>query len=179
MGSKEVKIEKHLSTEDTGSFLCTLADILTGRSHGEDSSPGIDLQDFKKIKMDLRKEGELLSLKLKVKYSSPVLESGAEDTGAPMKYKSLKKQIKSTFKTIKASIEGGSLPGADVVETFMQQAELMVSYTARGYGDEYYDEFMNLCRKFRQVFEDGDLDKLVTAYNALDARKALCHDKYD
>jgi XXXCH domain-containing protein len=179
MGSKEVKIEKQLSVEDTGSFLQTLADALVAEPKVDLSSYGIDLHDFKKIKMDLKKEGDLFGLKLKVKYSTPVLDGTREDAAAPMKYKTLKKQMKNSFKTLKTSIEGGSLPDKKTVEMFMQQAEMMVSFTDSGYGDEYYDEFIKLCHEFKQTFVDGDFDKIVTAFNGIDARKALCHDKYD
>ena len=179
MGSKEVKIEKILSVADADSFLHTLADTLAGKPGGDLSSHGIDLQDFKKIKMDLKKDGDQFGLKMKVKYSTPVLGSVAEDAGGPMKYKTLKKQMKSTFKTMKTSIESGSLPSPEVVDTFMQEAVLMVSFTGSGYGDEYYDEFIKLCHNFKQIFDSGEIDKLGAAFNALDARKALCHEKYD
>jgi XXXCH domain-containing protein len=179
MGSKEIKMEKQLSGADSEVFFKNLADALAGKPEVDLSALGFDLQNFKKIKMDLKKDGEQLGLKLKIKFSSPETESGIEDTSAPLKYKTLKKQMKNTFKNLKASIESGSLPEPEVVETFMQQAELMVSFTDKGYGDEYYEEFIQLCHDLKQAFEAGELEPLVTAYNCIDARKALCHDKYD
>jgi XXXCH domain-containing protein len=179
MGSREVKIEKQLTVQDTENFLRNLADGLTGKAEGDLSSYGIDLQDFKKIRLSLKQEAEQFGLKVKVKYKSPTPEGTPEETGIPVKYKSLKKQIKKTFKDIKTSLDAGNLPTPATVETFMAEAEMMVSFTDRGYGDEYYGEFMQMCNDFKQAFEAGDPDLLLTAYNCIDARKALCHDKYD
>ena len=180
MGSKEVKIEKQFSPADTGAFLKTLADGLAGKPEGDLSPYGIDLQDCKKIKVDIKPEGEIFNLKLKVKHRSPAQGTTADEGSAgPMKYKTLKKQMKSTFKSLKTSLEAGTLPPKETVETFMQQAVMMVSYKDQGYGDEYYDEFMKFCNDLKQAFDAGDMEQLVTAYNCVDARKALCHDKYD
>lgn len=179
MGSKEVKVEKQLAAKDAYSFLKNLADNLPGKTEGALSPFSIDLQDFKKIKMDLKKDGDQYSLKLKVKYSSPETESGTEDLGSPIKYSTLKKQMKNTFKTLKTSIADGNMPERTIVDTFMEQAGLMVSFTDSGYGDEYYEEFMKLCHEFKHIFDAGNFEPLVGAFNAIDARKALCHDKYD
>jgi len=179
MGSKEVKIDKQLSFADTDNFLKTLGDALAGRPAVDPSALGFDLQDFKKIKMDLKQEGNLCCLKIKVKYTSPASGSSSEDATGQKKYKTLKKQMKASFKVLKTAMEAGSLPSAETVGAFMEQAGLMISYTDRGYGDEYYDEFMKLCSDFKEIFDAGDLQQLTEAFNAIDARKALCHDKYD
>ena len=180
MSSKEVKIEKQLSIVETDTFLKSLADALSGKPHRDLTSYGIDLQDFKKIKMDIKKESSQFNIKLKVKYGLPVHEKSMEDDiEGPLKYKTLKKEMKNTFKTLKASIETGNLPEAETVGVFLKQAELMVSYTGKGYGDEYYDEFIKLCQQFKEAFDSGEIALLLSAYNAVDARKALCHDKYD
>lgn len=179
MSSKEIKIVKQLAAEGAGSFIKSIADILGDNPEGDPSFYGVDLQDYRKIKMDLKREGDQFTLKIKIKYSAPIPGSSEEDTGTPMKYKELKKQMKSTFKALKDSIAVGKMPGRDVVDTFMEQAEMMVSFTGRGYGDEYYEEFKKLCHDFKQISNSGDLVALIAAFNAIDARKALCHEKYD
>jgi XXXCH domain-containing protein len=180
MGSREIKIEKQLSAADFENFSKDLASALLGKPEDYLSSEGINLKDYKKIRLDIKSEADLFAIKLKIKYKTPTIEEKiGDDSRGPVKYKTLKKQMKSTFKSIKSSLAAGTLPNKETVDSFMREAEMMVSYTNRGYGDEYYEEFIQFCQEFKQIFDTEDIDKLLAAYNAIDARKALCHDKYD
>lgn len=179
MDKKEVKIEKHLAAGEAAGFLHSLAEALTEKPAKNIYYDGVQLQGLKKVKMHLKKDGDLFSLKLKFKYSAPSDEKKSGLTKKPAEYKTLKKEINKSFKSLKASIDKGSMPAAQTVDTFIQQAEHMVTFKNLGYGDEYFEDFIRLCHEFKKTYQTGNIESLVRAYNNIDARKALCHDKYD
>ncbi|MBU0481300.1 MAG: GAK system XXXCH domain-containing protein [Proteobacteria bacterium] len=178
MGSREMIFEKLLDLEEVGKLLHKLADTIEGKPDIDISSYDIDLEDFKKIKIQLKKSGPQLQVKVKIK-SRETLVGDNEDVVAPVKYKTIKKQMKTTFSAMKSSIENNEIPHRYTVERFLDQAKTMISFTNQGYGDEYYEEFMKLCCELKNNHDTGNLELFVTTLHAIESRKTLCHDKYD
>ena len=86
---------------------------------------------------------------------------------AEQKYRPLKKRIKRSFKKLKESLKRNELPPRGLVDDFMAEASVMVSYP--GFGDEHYQDFSDACAALRKAREVGDLDlfseKLAIPFN--------------
>ncbi len=81
--------------------------------------------------------------------------------------------MKSSFKTIFKSIHAGSLPTAEVMDEFMADSRLMVSY--EGYGDEYYNEYITACEDFQKAIDAGNIEAAHKACDELNSIVAHCH----
>lgn len=170
-----MKIKKSVDQNELADFLVSLADGI--RNGGKDELAGIE--DFGKIKIEIKNEFGQISLKAKVKPSRPTgAEEGCE-TSAPgkPKYKHLKKRMKSTFKLLVKMIHDGEVPPAEAVELFLDDSKLMVSYP--GYGDEYYESYTKACDAFKDAFVAGDVAKMHETIDVLVHEKSRCHAKYD
>lgn len=95
---------------------------------------------------------------------------------ADQKYRPLKKLIKKNFKSISASGSDGRLPSALVMEDFMAQAKVMVSYP--GFGDERYSIFMAACDGLYEAFIRKDLALFAERLALLSSTKKECHHRY-
>lgn len=103
-------------------------------------------------------------------------EAGVDENGKP-RYSVLKKRMRSSFKMLLKMIHESQMPPAEVVKSFLEDSALMVTYP--GYGDEFYDQYTEVCEQFRTAYEAQDMDAMHTAIDALIHEKSRCHAKYD
>ena len=147
----------------------------------------IDLEGFKSFKLSFkRSEDGLQSVKVAIKYPKPQYfgasppagaEAGQETSATAFpKYKSLKKHMKQTFKSIGTALSAGQMPPALEARSFIADSLLMVEY--QGKGDEFYDAYREQTRAFEAALAAADLDALQAAYEALARTKRDCHSRH-
>lgn len=184
MKQKELKIEEHLAKHEVTALLRAIADAVEHDDHEALARFGSDLHESKKNEMSHKQGGIHLSLRLKIKSGD---EEGApvpEKTAAPMArnenhgpdFNNLKKRMKMDFTVLVASLKGDTLPPAATVNSFLADAELMVSH--RGYGDEYYDTFIRDCRALRIAVQRVDANACRDALQDISNRMRECHKRY-
>lgn len=179
------KIERMMSSEELPDFFRKMASAIENGASDETAYLAA-IEGFEKLKIDVRNEQDQTVIKIKAKPSkegsSTIIDSGADaDPGAPAKpkYSHLKKRMKKSFKTIFKTLHAGEMPPAEVVNEFITDSHLMVSYTDKGLGDEYYDEYIAACDVFQKAFEAGNVDETHAACDELNHLKTKCHAKYD
>ena len=185
---KDNKIEKTINQDELPDFLRKIAAALENGA-SDDIAYLAGIEDFKKLKINIRNEYGQTSIKIKAKPPKvePQLsneqktsdQNSGEDIAAKPKYSLLKKRMRSSFKIIFKALHGGEMPPSEAVEEFIADSHLMVSYTGKGYGDEYYDEYIATCEIFKNAFESGDIESTHKACDELNNIKAHCHSKYD
>jgi XXXCH domain-containing protein len=185
MASNERKIQAYMTREQTAEYFRSLARVLEGES-AEAMIP--ELAGVKKFKLTLTPESDRFSLKCTVKHAKPeaIAEQEAEEvhdtdvstssSGRP-KYKQLKKRMKKDFKQILEAAQQGALPAPGIVQTFLDDCDLMVTYP--GKGDPYYDVFAKATHELSRAFHDEDLEAFVKACDKMDQIKHECHDRYE
>ncbi|NDV22867.1 GAK system XXXCH domain-containing protein [Desulfovibrio sp. JC022] len=183
--SKKSKIEKYIQPGELPAFLRKIADALEGEASADDAYL-VMIEGFKKLKINIRNEYGHTAVKVTAKPMSvsmtekecpeaEIIAPEAQDSSKP-KFKSLKKNMKASFKIIFKSVHAGTLPPPEVVEEFMADSKLMVSF--EGYGDEYYDEYMAACYKFQQACNDSDVESAHKACDEINSITAHCHSRY-
>ncbi|QJB57446.1 GAK system XXXCH domain-containing protein [Pseudodesulfovibrio sp. zrk46] len=173
-----MKINKFTEISDIAAFLRDFADAIENGGANEFAC----VDDFKKIKIVVKKEFGQIQLKAKVRTNETCVEpSITEDaqSSAPVKpdYKILKKQMRSSFKVLVKMIHDNQLPPKEAVDSFLKDSALMVTYP--GYGDEYYESYSLTCEALKKAFEANDMDALHKAVDALIHEKSRCHAQYD
>lgn len=187
MKQKKVCIERDLDPEQVAGFLRALADELDGSCQSCLGNYGIDLQDFSKIKVGLRKgETGELSLKIKVKelVDKTIVKQNEKKICTPKNndemtlhhYKHLKKRMKGTFALLSKAIANDGEIQQELVRSFVEDSREMTTY--HGFGDEFYPEFNELCEGFEKAFKKQDSQRLGDVFQALCSRKRACHAKY-
>ncbi|MCB2184296.1 MAG: GAK system XXXCH domain-containing protein [Desulfobulbaceae bacterium] len=185
MANRSVKFEKNLSAQQAAAFLRDLADKI--ESGLVDQMEEVDLQfdDFKKMKIGIKRVDDLIEIKAKVKYSSlhHVAENPAESQPSaleekvePPAYSILKKRMQKTFKALGVGLRAGKVPEKSLVDSFAADSELMISYS--GYGDEFYEVFLQAVQSFLDACDRGNAPEAAKLYNALKARRKECHGRY-
>lgn len=139
------------------------------------------LETFRKMKIGVKDEFGQVSVKLKYRTDlgdiegEPCACGGVASDGKPS-YKSLKKQMRSSFKTVYQAVHAGLLPPVDAVEAFIAESRLMVQYP--GYGDEYYDAYLTALDTFATAWHAQDVVTMHTAVDGLNHLKTDCHQRY-
>lgn len=178
MGIKN-KIETYIPVSGLPRFLHDLADAI--ERGGTDDFTCVE--DFEKIKISIKKEFGQVAIKTHFKPRKPCAPiSKVDENGLPLEgtkppYEDLKKRMKSSFKMIVKMVHDEQLPPKAAVDSFLADSELMVSYP--GYGDEYYDEYMQACEAFRKAFASGDVAHCRETVIAISKQKGQCHARYD
>ena len=182
--STTIHIENNLEVEKVAGFLRALADVLEGGCEDCLRPYGLELHDFNKIKLGLRKgEGGELFLKITVKERS--LQAGSakaqagrrrQDDAGRQDYKVLKKRMKATFLVIGRALKAGERPDSGSTASFLADSRRMLAEP--GYGDTEYERYAALCRQFEGASAGGDVEQMQEAYNALSACMKSCHEQY-
>lgn len=180
-----VKIENHLEAEQVAGFLRSLADELEGKKEGGLQQYGIDLQDFNKIKLGLRRgeTGELF-LKIKVKDSRVGPQNaapgktkrGGEEDPVRSDYKILKKRLKGSFSALGRAIAGNEPLDRSTVQSFLRDSKKMTDWP--GFGDLFYEEYIRLCRAFEDADKAQDPARLAECHRKLTDCMKRCHERY-
>ena len=171
-----IKIQKYLDDKELALFFRDLADGL--ENGGKDELACVE--DFRKIKIGIKKEFGRMNLKVRVKPADGCEDAADGDEGetpSKPKYSHLKKRMKSSFRLLRKTIADGQVPPAEAVDSFLADSRLMLTYP--GCGDEYYASYAEACGKFDAAFRSGDLARMQEAVDALTEEKNRCHAKYD
>lgn len=192
------KMEVHL---DRAGLSRWLVDLAAGFDAGAflPGDDAVDLEGFKSIKLSFKREmNGAVRVKLSAKYPKPAVvgqtqlcdqaspcavaspEGGEADNAAAgtslPKYKSLKKHMKQTFKSIGQALSAGQLPPVLEARSFIADSRLMVEY--QGKGDGFYDAYRDGSLAFEAALAAEDLDGLRAAYDALAQIKRECHSRH-
>jgi XXXCH domain-containing protein len=180
-----------------------------------DNGISLGLNEFRKLKISVKKHDGEYTLKLKVKRPEVEAEQGGESveetvqTGEPdvsaeavaeaaesqaeaaqekkpragtggkkIKYKHLKKRMDKTWDAIMDSAEAGQMPPRAATLSFLQDSALMVTYTEKDKGPEYYDDYIQAYKEFQEAYEAGDMPRIVETVQVLEKLKKECHAEY-
>jgi XXXCH domain-containing protein len=95
---------------------------------------------------------------------------------AEQKYRPLKKRLKKTFKRMKGWLERYELPPRSLVDEFMAETAVMVSYP--GFGDEHYQDFTAACVALKKARDAKDLELFSERLTRISWLKKECHQRF-
>ena len=95
---------------------------------------------------------------------------------AEQKYRPLKKRMKETFKKMKRCLERKVLPPRSLVDEFIAEATVMVSYP--GFGDEHYQVFTAACVALKEARDAKDLELFFKRLTEISRIKKECHGRF-
>ncbi len=184
---RTIKIENSLAAEQVAGFLRTLADELEGKNEGGLQQYGLELHDFNKIKLGLRRgEAGELFLKIKVRDSQvrqrhaagmeKTKKGGDEEDPGRMEYRILKKRLKANFAALGKAINAQELPERHIVQAFLQDSRRMTAWP--GFGDPFYQEYNRLCTAFEEASNEKDPTRLAECFHNLTLCVKSCHARY-
>jgi len=168
--NRKNKTHLNVDQEEAADFFSKLAESIR---EDKDFVPEYDipLRNYRKIKASLKKKPEAFHLEVKV-----VSEDQEETEDEDLHYKKLKKRMEAYFEEMGHSLQDDYLPSREIVYVFLTDSKSMTSFG--GYGEEYYEEFLQLCESLRMSFEEEDLDGVREHYNQLDQLREACHGRY-
>lgn len=139
------------------------------------------LSGFRKMKISVKDEFGQVSVKIKFRSDLGDLEApdcacGGTLPGGMPSYKSLKKRMRSSFKSVYQAVHAGRMPSGDAVAAFVAESRLMVQYP--GYGDPYYAAYDTAVNAFEAAWQAQDIHALHAAVDALNHLKTDCHQRY-
>jgi XXXCH domain-containing protein len=188
MKELERKIKETMPLEDLPGYLRHLADALERKNEmlpGALSELPIPL---KKLVMEGKAKDGDWKLKIKLKGEPPpapqaeaVADKQPAEAGEPsadppdIKYKTLKKRMKTSFKSIGEAIADRRFPEPATLDTFLSDSELMVGFAGARYGDVHYPEYREACRRLAEAFASKNWDAFQAGYTHLDRLKKDCH----
>ena len=178
MPMKDLKIERLLQEPELPGFLKALAETIDSASRGRNNGAD-DLDGFSKLKFEAKREFGQIFVTLKVKFPEAEAPSFADLSGhdAPvMRYSTVKKRLKGSFKAVCHELEAGRMPAARTLEAFFADAAAMVAFPDKG--ESYYADFTQAVHNFRQTVQQGNPVEALAAARLIDRIKVACHAKY-
>ncbi|MBD3170285.1 MAG: GAK system XXXCH domain-containing protein [candidate division Zixibacteria bacterium] len=182
MGDTDIKIEKTISGDTISDILRKLAEEFENGEAFEERFVPVEALDFEKLKLEFKRKNGQTRFKMKLKPLTVIAdgdtlasESSVVSEAKP-RYKSLKKRMKKDYKLIFNTIQDGSIPPKDVVESFISDSLLMITYP--GYGDEFYDQYAESVREFQRSYDQGLVSEMRAAIEKVDKVKSISHNKY-
>lgn len=94
-------------------------------------------------------------------------------TLAEQKFRPLKKAMQQTFKRLRQAGQAGTLPEGGVVEEFIDQVRVMVSYP--GFGDAAYPEFLAASRRLAACQTKADVAQFRETLATIATLQTRCH----
>ena len=91
-------------------------------------------------------------------------------------YKNLKKRMKRTFAGILRNAANYQLPTQKEMDSFVNDSRAMVEFP--GYGDEYYQEYMNMVQQMQEAFRQNDARELMYKAQEVNQLQKDCHKRY-
>jgi XXXCH domain-containing protein len=179
MGSTESKTQDVLPLEELPGFFKDLAKRLEQARANQEHESENNLSNFSKIRIRIKRDENRADVKMKVKWDLPErAEEEPSSEGAPkkIKYKTLKKRMDKSFKTIWKSLEEGVIPQIEIVQSYLEDAAHMATYPDKG--TPFYDNFEKACSDFSEAIKNDDIKLAIKAYEAMKALKEACHDRY-
>lgn len=90
--------------------------------------------------------------------------------------KTLKKRMSKSFKDLLKAMDEGRLPTLDLVASWCEDGDLMVTLLDRG--TEHFHSFQGKCREFLDAVERRQLEPAKAAAAALNRMRKECHSRY-
>lgn len=192
MADQLLKVAAHISEDEVKRLLELFAELGENEAfiaEGEEAGgSAVDAAKLGKLKLSLERDGDGFFLKVKGQAVKAEREDFDDDDfdeddfdsdtdekpQGKIKYKSLKKRMKKTWKVIKDSARTNTLPPENVVESFLDDSALMITYP--GKGDEYYKPYAVAHEAFAAAWRAQDVEALGHAVKRLDHLKEACHD---
>ncbi len=168
--SRRNKTHLNVDQEEAADFFSKLAESIR---EDKDFVPEYDipLRNYRKIKASLKKKPEAYYLEVKV-----ISEDQEEPEDEDINYKKLKKRMEAYFEEMAHSLQEEHLPSREIVYVFLTDSKTMTSYS--GYGDEYYEDFLQLCERLRMAFEEEDLQAMREYHSQLVQLREDCHARH-
>ena len=189
MKASERKIKQGMPFEEIPAYLRRLADALEKKV---DNLP-TELTDLPepigKLELKGKARPDSWDLKIKIKAEPlPELSPGGTDAasasesavdGKPqIKYKSLKKRMKTSFKDIGESLAAQKLPDPSVLEAFLTESDIMMAFPGKKYGEPDYPAYREACRQLADAYENRNYAAFKDVYARLEQLKKDCHKAY-
>ena len=187
MKTSEHKVKHQLPFDELPAYLRQLAAALENETDRLPEELKNLPEPIAKFEIKGRARDALWELKIKIKAAStlepvnPTDEASAETvapTKAKVKYKSLKKKMKSTFKNMGESLEALNLPEPELMSAFLADSERMLSFTGKKYGEMHYPAYREACRLLAKAYEAKSLMGCKSAYDNLNQLMKDCHKEY-
>jgi XXXCH domain-containing protein len=96
--------------------------------------------------------------------------------GGKIRYKSLKKRMKQSFRALVAALRDRQAPDPAVLAAFVADSRLMVTYS--GKGDAFYPAYDAEVDRLEAAAAAADLDAMTASVAALDRMKKECHSRH-
>jgi XXXCH domain-containing protein len=90
--------------------------------------------------------------------------------------KTVKKRMSKSFKGLVKAMDDGRLPSLDLVASWCEDADLMVTLLDRG--KEHFHSFQGKCHELRESVERRQLEPAKAAVADLDRMRKECHSRY-
>ena len=189
MKASERKIKQAMAFEEIPACLRRLADALEKKDHNLPPELSDLPEPIGKLELKGKAGDGGWTLKIKIKADAPAdplaLEVGEDETAPAsisakpaIKYKSLKKRMKSSFKAIGESLDQQKLPTPEIIHGFLEDSELMMAFAGKNYGEADYPAYRQACRQLVEAYEARDWTAFKAGYARLDQLKADCHKTY-
>jgi XXXCH domain-containing protein len=95
---------------------------------------------------------------------------------AEQKFRPLKRQLQKLFREMQFSLSDGAAPTDDMVDEFIRQVEIMVSYP--GFGDENYPAFLDTVRRLGHLKKDTTLSVWQQLLDDITKLRQRCHESF-
>lgn len=218
-GKHAGRFEASMTGPELIEFFKDLVHSLESEVHDPDRGVGLGLNEFRKLRISVKKQDGEYTLKLKVKRPEVAVEAEspevpgdeapegqgevaaeqadaaaeapqsqaeafqgkkprAETGGRKIKYKTLKKRMEKTWDAILDSAEAGQLPPKAATESFLKDSALMVSFTGKDKGPEFYEDYIQAFGAFQEAYEAGDMPRILETVQVLEKLKKACHAEY-
>jgi len=90
-------------------------------------------------------------------------------------YTSLKKRMKSSFRSIGESLAAQKLPEPDIIDAFLEDSERMLAFPGEKYGAPCYPAYRDACRRLAEAFDANNREAFKAAYTGIGRLKKDCH----
>jgi len=191
---------KSVSQKETADFLREVADSLEKGETVSNSLAPLEFKNLKSLEIEIKqKEPELFNIKIRSKTISTPGEDqllkknqSAESPGlnpepdreerlekfdkGKLKYKKLKKIMEEQFKQIHDILAMNQSPDTQLMLSFFQNSNLMVSFKDRG--EIHYEPYISALERFKTAVSTNDLLSCKVIYKELNQIKIDCHKEY-
>lgn len=90
--------------------------------------------------------------------------------------KTLKKRMAKSFKNLMNELNDDQLPKLDLVSSWCQDADLMMTLLDRG--KEHFHSFQGKCHELLESVEERRIESARAAAEALNRMRKECHSRY-
>jgi XXXCH domain-containing protein len=179
MATKKTKIELAANITEIRDILTRLGSALESGRLDLTEDP-VDVSDFTALKLNLKRDEQGCRVSVRIKHAKHQQDHGdkaeSESPSGRPSYKTLKKRMKKPWKDLLHTASIGRLPDPALLEEFLDECELMISYPDEG--EEYYAAFKACMQDVHSAAASKDPEVFAQALARMDAVKKQCHDEY-